>query len=189
MSTLVAIGHPYPFHNICDGSDKALIQHSDAAFDLVCYLRRPSPREVERWNAGPLRYGLHLDPAYPGIPLLAFDFEEVVQFDSSLNIHKNGTVEDCLEWLNGTGNIVKMFLLDAETNVVLSMRFISVAYQFMWDLRYSLAEQLVGYQNMRLVDEAVVELTTKYPQVLLYQAATFYRAGDPSGLPISSVIR
>ena len=184
MSTLVAIGHPYPFFDICDGSDKALTCRTDGAFDLVCYLSRPTKAEIAQWNMGSLLYGI-CRAGGANLPLVVFLYEGLVQFDTSFNIHKWHSLDETLAWLNGEGNALFAVLVDADTNVVLGLRALGLSHAFMTELRSGLHEQLLSFDSNATVDAAYTELLNRVSPNDMSADTTFYRAGDPSGEPIS----
>ena len=153
--TKYAAGKPFPLHNYADGTDKILCALNEGFFDVLCYLTDPINKEVEMFRTGKLRYGVYRNEH---VPFFLIDFiGENWNCECSINIHK--AQEDMVEnWLNSDANTITIYLIDANSNILKSMRLIGIKQEVAEEIRDILEKQDEVYSSASEVNSKINSL-------------------------------
>lgn len=142
------VGQPFPSPKVLPGADYPLASFNEAFLDVLFY-SSDANADKKIWGAD--RLTLYFYEA-SSVQFIAAKFEKLnIDFDVSLNFLK--TMEQPREaWLAGTGNLMTLFLIDANTNLLAAMRTVSV--NFAPELREGIGRQLAAYQSVEAVEAA-----------------------------------
>lgn len=140
------VGEPFPLKNPYGKSDYITAAIVGQSFDVICWADRPSSKEVHAWKRGMLRYGAFIRD---DIPFFLLYFPDVKwSMDISINIlAEKEHSRPFREYLDGAGNMVNLFLVDASSNILKAMRMIGLDNTVVGDIRLSCINQLSRYQT------------------------------------------
>lgn len=151
------VGESFPQPNILPGAERCIASLNTAFFDVLYYIQKPSSEDIRTWRKGKLKYGLYAEKS---VPFVIIDFPDARwNFDVSIDILKVYSEEQREDWLNGEGNIVTLFLINAGTNILEGMRTISV--NFGEKLRDILEEQCILYESSAEVDKEFNDIVSR----------------------------
>lgn len=145
------VGKPFPF-NFARGIEECRASVNGAFFDVLYYIKDPKPTDIETWRKDKIVYGVYVEA---GIPFFLIDFTPANwNFDLTLNIFKvqENEIDD---WLNGEGNVITLFLIDADSNILCAMRTISILSSVSEKIRDVMEKQTDVYSSSDEVDVAI----------------------------------
>ena len=145
------IGKSYPHKDHRPGFDEIRAATDHSFFHITYYCTRPEMDSPD-WRQGPMAYGLFTQRDIPFF--LVHFLKSGLAFEVTVNIHT--IADDQVEgWLNSDRTLVPMLLMDARTNIIQSMRMLSLNPTVAVRLRDCLEKQ-----DSRYADAATVELAT-----------------------------
>lgn len=144
-------GEPFPLHNKANGTEYCRIDLNDSFFDICYYFPTPDRKHIDAWGKDIFKYGVYETNQIPFF-LIEFEVNKARWcFDLSINIHQilddNATI-----WLNSEGRIIRMYLIEANTNVLVGMRMIEVTVSVADYIRDICEGQDEKYDNVKEVD-------------------------------------
>lgn len=145
MQTL-EVGKPFPIRNPAGKGDHVTAFVAGESFDVICWAGDLNSKEVQAWRRGLLRYGAYVKNA---IPFFLLYFPELKwPLDVSINIHaeKEGG-RPFEQYLEGQGNAVNLYLVDAATGLIKGMRMIGLDPVIADAIRLGCANQLQRYPS------------------------------------------
>lgn len=169
------VGQPYPFHNHATGTERVVLQRTEAFFDVL-YYSQSAATDARPWGRLPLRVGV-AEPV-PGTPYVLFQFPDDWEFAVTLNLHKASTAAAARDWLASRGNLVTMCLLDAQTNVVRRLRVVSLPPAVAQQLRAAAARQLAGFADAGAADAVFKQQERTLSFARLLAGASMSTAGE-----------
>lgn len=155
MTVKFEVGSPFPLHNRARGVEQTRIDMNESLFD-VCFYSSQSDKDRSMFTKGKLQYGVYEEQA---IPFFILKFEEM-SVDSSINflLVKQEKADD---WLNATGNIVNLYLIDYQTNILKGMRMISLTTQIVSEIRDTCKKQDGRYETHIEVNSIINSIVQK----------------------------
>lgn len=165
------INTPFPAPNPAPGMDYARMRTMQGgSFDLLMYMAKPSPAEIEAAKTGPVIYGLFTQAF---VPFFIVKFE-TFSFDAPLNILKVDNDEE-YTWIKSDANAVNLFLVEATTNIIVSMRCIGIDMELVHNLKSTCAKQLGTYRYPVEVDNAAAALMQRYTTDEMLRETKIYK--------------
>ena len=144
-------GEPFPLHNKANGTEYCRIDLNDSFFDICYYFPTPDRKHINAWGKDIFKYGVYENS---NIPFLLIEFEVNKArwcFELSINIHR--ILEDKADiWLNSEGRIIRMYLIEARTNILVGMRMIEVTVGVAEYIRDICENQDEKYESVKEVD-------------------------------------
>lgn len=148
------VGKPFPHPQyLPPGQELARPMITSSFFDVIFYSLNPAS-DHRLFTRGKIRYGLY---HRNNVPFFIVDFEDF-DFDVSLNIHKVAD-EEVEAWLNGDGNLISMYLVDAKQNIIHGIRMVSIKPQIASQIRNICEAQDAAYESAGDVDWAAEQIT------------------------------
>lgn len=151
------VGKEFPFPHPNRGAELCVSDISTSFFDVKCYLNTPSSEEIKDFKKGKMTIGVYV---YDNCPFVILNFKNW-NLDVSINVLKIKSDDQRNEWLNTKGNIINLYLIDSNSNVLKAMRTVSV--NFSEDIRDILEKQTESFDNVQEVEiriEEIQHLTT-----------------------------
>lgn len=108
------------------------------------------------------------------IPFVLLNWPGKMAFEVILNVHTI-TDEYADAWLNGSGNTIIFFVLDAYTNVIVAMRTFTIPPVLAEKIRDCLEQQDQQYSNAVDVDLRMEEIMTDVPLQTMFERGKLYR--------------
>lgn len=119
------VGQKFPHDLYLNRGEFMVGMLNDSFMDMIVSLRDITPREITAVESGDVSMFLY---QYKESPFVITDFGGGFLFDVSIEITKLPK-EQQNEWLNADGNIVTIFLVDADTGILKAMRVFGVNFQ------------------------------------------------------------
>lgn len=145
------VNKPFPGINSMPGFDHTRADLSVGFFDIICFASHIRAEEIQAWKKGMLGYGLYVNS---DIPFFIIDFDGWT-IDVNINILKIKNDEQIDFWLNGEGNIINLFLVDTDTNILKAMRMISIQMNIAESVRDILEKQSQTYETVDEVENRI----------------------------------
>ena len=136
-------------------------------FNIVLHSTQP---QVDKGLAS-MHIGLYQKDA---IPFVLLNWPGKMAFEVILNVHTI-TDEYADAWLNGSGNTIIFFVLDATTNVIVGMRTFTIPPVLAEKIRDCLEQQDQQYSNAVDVDLRMEEIMTDVPLQTMFERGKLYR--------------
>lgn len=149
---MYAVGQKFPDEMYCNIPETNIAITTDGFFDLLMSLHEVSEIEFKAF-AETLTIGLFV---VDDIPFIIFNFNGIFSTDVSLNL-STAEIHDANKWLNSDGNMINLFLVDNDTDIILGIR--TIAVNFADDLRAVLRQQL---KNMDSIQERINVILDNY---------------------------
>ena len=150
-------GKPFPLHNKANGTEYCRADFNDSFFDICYYFPYVDDRHINAWGKDPFKYGVF---EAHNIPFFLVEFEIDKQrwcFDLSLNVH-HILGEGANIWLKSEGKIIRLYLIEGNTNVLKGMRMISINENAANYIRDICEEQHQNYQSLQEADAKVCKI-------------------------------
>lgn len=171
---IIKVGEPYPYHHRADGNERVLAEMNNAFFDVLFYSSQPQA-DARMWTKGKLKYGLFMAK---NIPFFVLDFPSD-QFNLDVAINFLKIQEDKAdEWLNSDANVINLFLIDANTNIIHGMRMISIRHDLAEKIRDACEAQDVHYDSPAQVDQTIAGITERYTTNNMIKISQMYHGGN-----------
>lgn len=138
-------------------------------FNIVLHSTQPEADKV--LTSATMQVGLYQKDA---IPFVLLNWPGLLAFEIILNIH-TVTDEYADAWLNGNGNTIVFFVLDAHTNIIIAMRTFSIPPILAEQIRDCLEKQDERYPNAVDVDLRMEEIMTEVPLSTMFERGKMYR--------------
>lgn len=140
-------------------------------FNIVLHSTHP---QVDRTlTSATMHVGLYQKDA---IPFVLLNWPGKLAFEVILNIHTiSNEVVDA--WLNGSGNTIIFFVLDAHTNIIVAMRTFTIPPSLAEQIRDCLEKQDGLYSNAVDVDLQMEEIMLEVPLPVMFERGKMYRVG------------
>ena len=167
------IGDPFPHQGLKPAAfdaPQALII-TGGFFSVI--LRSTRPQEDKVLTSAAMHVGLYQKDA---IPFVLFNWPGKMGFEVILNIH-TATSEQAETWLNGKGNPITLFVLDAKTNIIMAMRPFSIPPILAGQIRDCLEKQDERYESAIAVDVRMEEIMAQITLQTMFERGTMYRIG------------
>jgi len=118
------VGQKFPHDQYLSRGELTVSILNEAFFDVFVSLNGISHDEKETWKKGKMTVSLYSDQ---NIPFIIFDFGNGFSFDVSIDIKKvlDDKVDD---WLNSEANSINMYLVDADSGILVAMRMIGISF-------------------------------------------------------------
>lgn len=140
------VGKPFYLPNPAGINDNVVAAVTGESFDIICWAGGLNPKEIKEWRKGRLHYGVFI---HDGIPFFLVDFPVAHwNFDISINIlaeKEHG--RDYQAFLDGKGNMVNFFLVDARTNILKAMRMIGIEDDIAASIKTACRAQIERYRT------------------------------------------
>ena len=138
-------------------------------FNIV--LHSTQPQADQMLASATLHVGLYQKDA---IPFVLLNWPGKMAFEVTLNFLAFDD-EYADAWLNGNGNIIVFFVLDAHTNIIVAMRTFSIPPILAGQIRDCLEKQDERYRNAVDVDLRMEEIMTEVPLQTMFERGKMYR--------------
>lgn len=149
-------GQPYPDHNRANGQEKTVIQTNTAFFDVLFY-SSAAKEDAKFFGSDLLKLYLF---EKENIPFICMLFpKQKFSLDASMNFHKVFE-EGRTEWLQSEGNLITFYLIDCKTNILRSIRVVSV--DFAPKFRQLCKAQLEVYKGAQQVEHKINSIYMLY---------------------------
>ncbi len=155
------VGKRFPHPEYLNRGEITTAIINSAFFDVVCVIGGISPNEKKDWSKGKLSVLLYEKEQ---IPFVVFAFD-TWNFDVSININKvqQNKIDD---WLNASGNIINLYLVEASSGVLVAMRMISIPASMAEKIRDMCETQSeLSAQHIDLKIKSILELVTTQEMV------------------------
>lgn len=167
MITKFEVGQPFPLHNHASGIETNRIEFNEGFLDIVYYIKNGSTEDIKTFRKGGLSYGVFESQ---NVAFLLIKYQGVNwAYDCSINIYALKKESDIENWLNSEANAITMYLIDADTNILLGMRMIGVQPKFAEEIRNILDEQLNLYKSKENVDTIIDRIVKNFTNDLMLQ--------------------
>ena len=142
----IEVGKEFSIKNPAGNGDLVIAHINGESFDVICWAGGLSKKEVKEWKKGRLHYGVFIKEDIPffliDLPVVKWDF------DISFNIHAEKEAgRGWKQFLDGQGNLVNLFLIDAGTNIVKAMRTIGIDHVMAAEIKKTCHKQLAKYKS------------------------------------------
>jgi hypothetical protein len=147
-------GELFPLHNKANGSEYCRADFNDSFFDICYYFPYVDESHINAWGKDVFKYGVF---EAHNIPFFLVEFEIDKQrwcFDLSLNVH-HILEGDATIWLKSQSKIIRLYLIEGNTNNLVGMRMISINENAANYIRDICEEQYQNYQSIREVDAKI----------------------------------
>ncbi|MFW5803627.1 MAG: hypothetical protein ACOCWG_00180 [bacterium] len=150
------INETFPIPNPIPFTENVRSDINSDFINIILNIASPTPQEIKTWSKDPLSYGVFTES---DIPFFLIDFGGWY-FDVSVNLLKltDKNLRDL--WLKTIGGRLNMFLVDAETNELKSMRIINFSRTD--KIKQVLKRQTQRYQNDFEVDLEINRINSQY---------------------------
>jgi hypothetical protein len=146
-----SFGEPFPLHHKANGTEYCRADFNDSFFDICYYFPDVDERHINTWGTAPFKYGVFEAHHIPFF-LVAFEIDgKPWYFDLFLNVH-HILGGDAAIWLKSEGRIIRLYLIEGNTNHLVGMRMISINENAANYIREICEEQYQTYQNIQAVD-------------------------------------
>lgn len=155
---ILEVGKQFPYTS-ASGNDVCRASFNEGFFDVYAQIKSPSVSEIKVFKSAPLKYGIFESQ---NVPFFLFDFfQDGWNFDIPMNILK---IQDDKEeaWLNSQANAINLYMIDADTNVLLAMRLIGIQNKIAEELRDILERQSGFYQTPEHTDRAIQSIINSF---------------------------
>jgi hypothetical protein len=148
------VGEKFPIPNPLPHLDNIRSSLTTGFIDIIFNISHPRTKEINDWKNKKFSYGVYVSS---DIPFLLIDFGGWA-FDASINILKiqEGYLDN---WLSNIATIMGMYLVDTDTNILLSMRHIS--FTSTSRIKEILRKQALRYKNADEVDKMIRLIAAK----------------------------
>jgi hypothetical protein len=137
------VGEPFPGEHPLPGEDFTVAQLNQKFFDIKAYLSDIKPKEEQQWRRGKIKYGVYVNS---DIPFFIIDFDNNSwNIDVNINILKIKDAHQLDNWLNDDSNVINLFLINTESNILIAMRMISIRMDICEKIRDILEKQSHTY--------------------------------------------
>jgi hypothetical protein len=150
-------GELFPLHNRTNRTEYCRADFSDSFFDICYYFPFVDERHINAWGKDSFKYGVF---EAHNIPFFLVEFEIDGQrwcFDLSLNVH-HILEGDAATWLKSDGKIIRLYLIEGNTNILKGMRMISINENAATYIRDICEEQYQNYQSIQEVDAKICKI-------------------------------
>ena len=138
---------------------------------LNIVLHSSQPQLDKELASSAMHIGLYQKDA---IPFVLLNWPGKLAFEVVLNIHTlTGAHADA--WLNGSGNTITFFVLDAHTHIIVAMRTFSIPPTLAEKIRDCLEQQDEQYSNAVAVDGRMEEIMTEVPLQTMFERGRMFR--------------
>lgn len=147
-------GKPFPLHHKANGTEYCRGDFNDSFFDICYYFHYVDERHINAWGKDTFKYGVF---EAHNIPFFLIEFEiEGKQwcFDLSLNVH-HILEGDAIIWLKSEGKIIRLYLIEENTNNLVEMRIISINENAANYIRDICEQQYQDYQRIQEADAKI----------------------------------
>ena len=166
------VGEQFPSKNPLSGEDITIADFTSGFVDIKCFMTNPTDAEIKAWCTGRMTYCLYTNRAVPFIVIDLPGFN----LDVNINILKIKTEEQRTEWLNEEGNLITFFLVDAQTNVLVGMRAVSVHKELANKLKDTLEKQCEEYNTAEEVDLMIAKILHTVSTIHMLAISKLYRS-------------
>lgn len=169
MFQKLEVGNPFPFRSP-SGGDAVLSHIVGESFDVICWASGLSSFEVKQWRKGRLHYGVFIQD---DIPFFLVEFPVAKwNFDVSIDIlAEKERGRDYETFLNGQGNMVNFFLVDAITNNIKAMRMIGIAHETATEIKTACRNQLFRYRDSQALGFRLSQIMAIYDTNAMIRAS------------------
>ncbi|MCU0393525.1 MAG: hypothetical protein MUE81_20615 [Thermoflexibacter sp.] len=150
MSSL-KVGGVHPLAKKAADVQLSIAKENKEFLDVAVYNTSKSKDYPKAWEKTTLRYGLYVESDVP------FLLIELPQESKNYSLIVNGydiNQNDRNSWLKETGATMNIFLINASSNIIESMRTINVSASIASELRKAIQAQLVKYKDASAVSAA-----------------------------------
>jgi hypothetical protein len=150
-------GELFPLHNKTNRTEYCRADFSDSFFDICYYFPFVDERHINAWGKDSFKYGVF---EAHNIPFFLVEFEIDGQrwcFDLSLNVH-HILEGDATTWLKSDSKIIRLYLIEGNTNILKGMRMISINENAANYIRDICEEQYQNYQSIQEVDAKICKI-------------------------------
>ncbi|MFW5760211.1 MAG: hypothetical protein ACOCXH_04435 [Cyclobacteriaceae bacterium] len=132
---------------------------ANGSFDFTINIAEPKTKEVANAKKGRIELYLFIRDQ---IPFIIVDLKDVrIEIDAPYNFLKVPEPQRS-EWLRAESNAVNLFMVDAMTKRLKSMRMLGMEPEFMEMYKDTCRGQLKAYSGPGSVDSVIIELMQKY---------------------------
>lgn len=150
------INEKFPFSNPVPYVENTRSELNSEFIDIIYNIQNSTPKDVKVWSRSNFRYGLFVES---DIPFFIIDFGGW-NLEVSVNLLKLTDKNQRDLWLKKRRGCLQMFLIDADTNVLKSLRIISFSSTV--NFKQILEKQEQRYQNYSDVDLEIKRIYSKY---------------------------
>ena len=140
MSVEFAVGKEFPLPY---RSFDALTPFLDGpTVSFVVTMNAPTEKEITGIRKGKVNYGVYVSE---NVPFIVWDFAGAkVTLDCYINIWRE-TIGSAGRFINGSGNLLSIFLVDCTTGILHGIRTIGAEHEFMDTIKAACNNQLISY--------------------------------------------
>lgn len=136
--------------------------------DVIFYNTSKSKDYSKAWGQATLRYGLYVEN---NIPFLLVELpSEKKSYCLPVNVYEIGQ-NDRTNWLKETDTTMNVFLINATSNVIESMRTIAFNTSIAGELRKVCQAQLVHYKDSTTISQAINAIVGKLSATMMIAKA------------------
>jgi len=155
MLSQYELGKAFPLTNPQGKASGVYANIHGESFDVICWGSGLNSKGIQEWKRGTLRYGVLSGTSRIPFFLLYFPLLRW-PFDISINVlalKEQGI--PIQEYLDGSGNLVNLFLVDVRTNMLKAIRPISLERLVADSLRAACNDQLEHYATAKEVGDRI----------------------------------
>lgn len=160
---------PHKEQKLMDFDAPRAIIMPNGFFNVVLNSTQPAADKV--LTTAVLHVGLYQKDA---IPFVLLSWPKVLAFEVVLNIH-TASDEFAEAWLNGKGNTIVFFVLEARTNIISAMRTFTIPIALAGQIRDCLEQQDERYTTVADVDLRMEKIMTEVPLRTMIEQTRMYR--------------
>lgn len=175
---VLKIGEPFPLHNKTNGQEYCRIEifeNTAYIFELFYYFDSPDQSYKNAWSKKEFKNGVYKSENIPFI-LFQFDVKGALwQFDVTINIHSL-TDEFVDTWLNSDNKLIRMYLINAHTNILESVAIATLNKDVADEIRDICEKQDIEYNTKEEVEMKTRQLEMSITTSEMIRRTKMYRA-------------
>lgn len=175
---VLKIGEPFPMHNKANGQEYCRIEifeNTDYVFELFYYFDNPNQSYKNAWSKKEFKHGVYKSNHIPFV-LFQFDVNGALwQFDVTINVHTL-TNEFVDLWLNSESKLVRMYLINARTNILESMAIAGLNKEIADEIRNICENQDAQYNSKEDVEQMTRKIEKTITTSEMVMRTKMYRA-------------
>jgi hypothetical protein len=135
--------------------------HTDF-FDVLCAAKIPSPAYPKAWKTDTLKYGAYVEA---NIPFLLVELpNESRTYALPVNVYAGAKAT----WVNDTGNVVNVFLVNADSGLIAAQRTFGADSRVVSQIKAAAKAQQTQYKTAAEVQAAIGKIVAaKNPKLML----------------------
>jgi hypothetical protein len=157
ITSTYAVNEEFPKQNPFPHTQNVRTAFNFEFIDIIYNKKSPSQSRMKLWAEGDFNYGVFVES---DIPFFLIDFGDGWELDVNINILKLANKNDRNLWFSINGGDLNMFLVDASSNILKSIR--NIHFSRTDRIKQVLQRQEQRYENHYEVDLEIDKIYSKY---------------------------